>query len=282
MVEPTEALRAIETALRLVVRDVLGPDEDWLSAPGAPEREKLREKQVQEDKQRDGTSVSTDLLDYTETYQLTTLIRKNWEKFQPVFRDKHRTETFFGVVEDVRNSIAHSRNLVRFERDLISGIAGQLRNQIALFRSGQSASARYYPLIESVRDNFGLSSTTNTGTFSSLAIGPRLEVDDVLTFDGTAFNARGAPVRWYLLARLRKDHIVSSQESDIAIHVADGDSVTFEYRIQESNIGEYFLIEVRIVAEGKYHRHMPSAGMTGMAFDDARTFTYEAVNPPPS
>jgi hypothetical protein len=35
-VEPTDALRSIETALRLVIRDVLGA-KDWLKAAGAPE-----------------------------------------------------------------------------------------------------------------------------------------------------------------------------------------------------------------------------------------------------
>jgi hypothetical protein len=89
----------------------------------------LRERQAEAAKRPDGAVVSIDLLDYTEIYHLTGMIERNWEKFKPAFNDKGRTLAFFGVVKDVRNSVAHSRDLLPFERDLISGIAGQLRNQ---------------------------------------------------------------------------------------------------------------------------------------------------------
>ena len=140
--EPTDALRAIENALRIVIREILGR-QGWLSATGAPDEGRLRERQVEESKRRDGAAVSADLLDYTETYHLTGLIGRNWEKFQPIFNDKARTLAFFGVIEDVRNSVAHSRDLVPFERDLISGIAGQIRNQVSLFRSSRTESTKY-------------------------------------------------------------------------------------------------------------------------------------------
>lgn len=154
IMEPTDALRSIETALRLAIREVFGYE--WIGAKGAPDEEKLRERGVEEEKRRDGAVVSRDLLDYTETYHLTGIISDNWEKFQPVFKDKGRTLAYFGVIEDVRNSVAHSRDLVPFERDLISGIAGQLRNQVALFRSSEDQSARYYPKIERIVDGFGI------------------------------------------------------------------------------------------------------------------------------
>jgi hypothetical protein len=92
-VEPTDALRSIETALRLVIRDVLG-DEGWLAAAGSPDRAPLEQKRTEENKRRDGAAVSSNLLDYTETYQLTNLVLKNWESFKPVFSDKARTESF--------------------------------------------------------------------------------------------------------------------------------------------------------------------------------------------
>jgi hypothetical protein len=193
-VEPTDALRAIEVALRLAVRQVLGGTE-WLKAKGAPEREKLAERQEVEVKRRDGTVVSEDLLDYTETYHLTELVKKNWDSFSPVFVDKKRTEAFFGVIEDVRNSIAHSRDLVPFERDLITGIAGLLRNQVALYRSGAiDAAAQHYPLIESLKDSFGRDGHPlggAPGRFSRI----RLEVGDVITFVGKATDPRGGRFR---------------------------------------------------------------------------------------
>ncbi len=177
--EPTDALRSIETALRLLISDVLGSPR-WLAAPGAPSEDRLRERQAEEAKRRDGATVSSNLINYTETYHLTTIIEKNWEKFQPAFKDKIRTLAYFGVINDVRNSVAHSRDLVPFERDLISGIAGQLRNQVSLYRSAQTASAKYYPLIEDLKDE-GRACT----------VGDEADDDGLLHLDAPSFDARG-------------------------------------------------------------------------------------------
>jgi hypothetical protein len=273
-VEPTDSLRSIETALRLIIGEVLG-EQTWISFPGAPDQAKLEERRVEEGNRRDGATVSSDLLDYTETYHLTTIIEKNWEKFQPVFSDRRRTLAFFGVIGDVRNSVAHSRNLVPFERDLISGIAGQLRNQVSLFRSSRTESAMYYPLIESITDSFG-DEGVNASNRKDLALG-RLDVGQTLLFTGTAFNAKGEQVRWKLLpvkATDARSH-GSITECDM-IDAAEGDSVTFQYVIRESDAHEIFALHVRIVADAKFHRHMP--GFT-KPYDDVRTFRY-SVNPP--
>jgi len=151
--DATDALRAIETALRISIYKVL--DDGWLTAPGAPDISKLEDKRVAEDKRRDGAVTSDDLLEYTETYQLTQIVLRNWESFQPVFKDKKRTEVYLGILEDVRNAVAHSRDLMAFEKELLSGIAGQLRAQVSRFRNEVDGSTAYYPLIEKVRDSLG-------------------------------------------------------------------------------------------------------------------------------
>jgi hypothetical protein len=264
-VEPTYALRSIETALRLVIRDVLG-DEGWLAAAGSPDRAPLEQKRTEENKRRDGAAVSSNLLDYTETYQLTNLVLKNWESFKPVFSDKARTESFFGVVADVRNSVAHSRDLVPFERDLISGVAGQLRNQVSLFRSSVNQSSKYYPLIESVKDQFGLEGSRGGNPYDR-PLPIRLEVDDVITFTGSAFNARGKPVKWKVAhpARYPRD----------TADVAEGDSVSFQYTVTEADVEEYFRLSVQITTDSRYHRISGGDGV----YDDQREFIY-SVNPP--
>jgi hypothetical protein len=259
-VEPTDALRSIETALRLVIRDVLG-DEGWLAAAGSPDRAPLEQKRTEENKRRDGAAVSSNLLDYTETYQLTNLVLKNWESFKPVFSDKARTESFFGVVADVRNSVAHSRDLVPFERDLISGVAGQLRNQVSLFRSSVNQSSKYYPLIESVKDQFGLEGFRGGNPYDR-PLPIRLEVDDVITFTGSAFNARGKPVKWKVAhpARYPRD----------TADVAEGDSVSFQYTVTEADVEEYFRLSVQITTDSRYHRISGGDGV----YDDQREFIY--------
>jgi hypothetical protein len=269
--EPTDALRSIETALRLLISDVLG-ETAWLSSKGAPDRARLEQRQLEEARRRDGASVSVRLIDYTETYHLTALIEKNWDKFQPALQDKNRTLAFFGVVEDVRNSVAHSRNLVPFERDLISGIAGQIRNQISLFRNERTNSGRYYPLIESVRDGFGNEGGKDQDLepLNRLA---RLEIGDVIKFEGTAFSARGKGIKWQIVPNTSPSYYSSYAT---ATDVAEGDSVDFEYVVTEDNVGETFALQVRIATDSKYHRYT-TGNIT--PFDDSRAFLY-AVNPP--
>ncbi len=64
-----------------------------------------------------------------------------------MFKDKKRTEVHFGVVEDVRSTIAHSRDLMSFERDLLSGMSGQLLAQVSRYSHDLHGSAIYYPHI---------------------------------------------------------------------------------------------------------------------------------------
>lgn len=263
--EPFDALRSIEIALRLLVRDVLGASK-WLNSQGAPDESELERRKSEEQRRRDGVVVSSQLLDYTEIFHLTGLIVKNWDQFKPALDDKRRTETFFGIINDVRNNIAHSRDLAPFEKDLLSGISGLLRSQIALYRSSEGRSSRYYPLIESVKDNFDIEGRWSEPEF--LKVRPRLEVGYVLSFAGNAFAARGKPVQWIIT----KDHY--SDASDEV--VAEGDSVSFQYEVTEADVSERLTLIVRITTSSRYHRYMDGYPYP---HDDHREFFY-AVNPP--
>lgn len=227
---------------------------------------KLEEKRSEEMRRRDGVHIVDDLLSYTEFYQLVDMIAKNWEKFSPIFDDKARTIAYLGSVEDVRNNIAHSRQLVQYERDLLSGIAGQIRNQVALYRSNEEESRNYYPLIESLRDGFG-----NEGRGTGFAGPPasrlaRLDVGHVLEFTGSAFSATNSPVKWYL-----------SGTNLAQVEVTEGNDVTFSFTVTEECVGESFSIFIIIVADSKYHRYPMAMG--SMNCDDYREFYY-SVNPP--
>ncbi|KUI36224.1 hypothetical protein [Mycobacterium sp. GA-2829] len=61
-------LVAAETAFREIVRSTIG--DAWAEQLSPEKIDALREKRDAEDKRRDGVSVSQDLLDYTEAYQL--------------------------------------------------------------------------------------------------------------------------------------------------------------------------------------------------------------------
>ncbi|MEU4564456.1 hypothetical protein AB0F72_39260 [Actinoplanes sp. NPDC023936] len=268
--EPTEALRSIETALRLLIIDVLG-ESSWLSSPGAPDPGRLEEKQSEEAKRRDGVFVSQNLIDYAETYHLTAMVEKSWEKFKPALKDRGRTLAFFGILEDIRNSVAHSRELAPFERDLISGISGQIRSQVSIYRSQQVRDGRYYPLIEAVKDNFGSEGQTDQGRGIRRTM--RLDVGQTLTFEGSAFSARNKAVRWQVVPKV--DSIFGAHDEK-AIDAGEGETFRFDYTVKEQDVHETFAVEIRIAADSRFHRY---GGNSPVGFDDSRMFLY-AVNPP--
>lgn len=261
--QPADALHLTENALRLCIRQVLG-DDAWLKAPGAPDRAKLEERRAAESKRRSGVVASEDLLEYTETYHLTSVVLRNWASFKPVFKDHKRTEVYFKIVEDFRNSIAHSRMLMIFERELLSGVAGHIRAQVAHFRSMRDESTRYYPLIEDIHDSLGNSIPTDDIAYQSPLA--RFDVGDVVSFTGSAFAANGLEVIWMLQKTSPSRHVSTEQRE-----VARGETVEFSYRFTEADVKEHIFFGIAITTPSSYHRHG--------GIDDIAYFHYQ-VNPP--
>lgn len=268
--EPTAALRSIETVLRTAIRRTFEGDE-WLNAPGAPKREDLHRKRIEEDKRRDGVVVSPDLLEYAETYHLTQMVRKSWESFQPIFEDKKRTEVYFGIVEDVRNSVAHSRDVVPFEQNLLSGVAEHLSNLLSLHSTSNDVTQRYYPTIEKVIDSFG--TVGGHEWASDERARPRLEVGQKVRFQGRAVSARGKEIRWQMSRDRPKELYAEVWE------IGSGDSLDYEWTVTNSEVGENTEYVISIVSESRFHRHTEVVLAARVPLDDFRYFTY-SVNPP--
>ncbi|MEV7816265.1 hypothetical protein AB0P05_37135 [Streptomyces flaveolus] len=250
----------MEIALRELIRKVLGPN--WGEKRGAPDLERLREKQEEDRKRRDGAIVNDDLLAYTELYSLTQLIEKNWESFKPAFGDSARTKVFLGILADFRNPVAHSRQLLPFERELLSGAAGQLRNQVSLFLSRDDGPHRYYSSIESVTDSFG----NLAGSFHDadrFHTGIRLNVGDRLSFHCMATDPRGREILW------RLEIGTSTQHEEIA--TIAGVPAELIWEVEERHVGEKRWVRISAAHTGRFHRRGD--------FDDERFLTYN-VNPP--
>jgi hypothetical protein len=259
-IEPTLAVQTVEIALRRLVRRVLGPD--WANRRGAPDLERLREKHEEDRKRRGGAIVSDDLLAYTELYSLTELIEKNWEGFKPVFGDLPRTRVFLGVLKDFRNPVAHSRQLLPFERDLLNGASGQLRNRISLFLSEGDGPKNYYPSIESVTDSIGyLAGEFHDADASGCPT--RLNVGDRIVFHCMATDPRGRELTWRLA--------VGESVEQAEVTTATGVPVELVWDVEDSHVGEKRWVRISVEHDGRFHRQKN--------FDDERFQTYH-VNPP--
>jgi hypothetical protein len=273
VLDPAEALASTENALRLIIRTVLG--EDWKSGLSEEERASLLQKQADEATKRAGVYVSTDLIDYTELYVLTGLILRKWERFSPVFKKKARIETYFSLVDRVRNSIAHSRPIVEFERELLSGIATYLRVLIAEYRTLNEPGDAHYPLIESVVDDSGAPPLSGDALGFNVGNRRRFEVGDRLRFSVRGTDPRARPLVWELNVGTG---IPTLMFRSAGVARAEGSEATIEYVVTEDDVSEEFYVRVFLThAGGKFHRK--KASPTGQDWDDSRTFFY-AVNPP--
>lgn len=262
--EPAHAVAAIENALRLAIREVLP---EWQERTTREAVAKLLEKAEVEQRKRDGVATSHDLLDYTEFHQLTDLVLGNWDAFKPIFDDKARTKFLFDLAGDYRNPAAHNRELLDFEVELLSGGAGQIRSQVAIFRSMNVDQARFYPKIESAVDNFGRRGFANE--FEARDSKMRVDVGDTITIEARAVRARGFEPKW--IAAFVVSGAMAWTTPPLSKVKGYGEQITLEVSVSSSDVGEQALLAVILTTDSKHHRHY--------IVDDVLLFPF-AVNPP--
>ncbi|MDQ1083885.1 MULTISPECIES: hypothetical protein [Microbacterium] len=264
--EPSESVAVFESALRSAIREVLP---EWKTKLQSEAVEKLEEKQTTDEKKRDGAVASTDLLDYTETTQLTRLVESNWEKFKPVFQDLARLKVMFALVNDYRNPAQHNRVILPFERDLLSGGAQQVQNQVAIFRGTSGSETRYYPRIESATDQLGRSSVTPADIYSHPER-PRLDVGDWVEVRASAVAARGFDLEWWIFSGGLMEGLATKTRLDRDPD-ATGSEVVLRYQMTAADVGEQRTVHVRMASTSKFHRS---------DWYDGHAFFHFAVNPP--
>lgn len=262
---PYEAVRLVELDLRQLVRVVLGSS--WVEAAreyGAVDETRLEAKVADERGRRPATVVSTDLLDYTEFTQLQTLILDGrWDAFAPALGKKKHIETYLSKIAGFRNPTMHARSLLPFEEHLVLGISGELRNRIAIYRNSQEESSMYYPVVDSITDNFG---NTHDGVTDLITqTGVRLEVGETVTFNCRATDPEGRELHWRL-----NNNAAGHSEADEAV----GSEVVLSYTFTRADVGERVPLLMTMRSSGEFHRQPGSRGT------DATAMFHYAVNPP--
>lgn len=264
--EPSESVAVFESALRSAIREVLPV---WQTKLTAEAVEKLKEKQSIDNKKRDGAVASSDLLDYTETTQLTRLVESNWDSFKPLFQDLARLKVMFELVNDYRNPAQHNRVVLPFERDLLSGGAQQVQNQVAIFRGTSGSKTRYYPRIESATDHLGRASVVPADIYSQPAR-PRLDVGDWVEVQASAVAARGFDLEWWIFAG---DLLPGFEMMTRPNRGPDaiGSEVVLRCRMTAADVSEQRTVHVRMASTSKFHR---------TDWYDGHAYFHFAVNPP--
>lgn len=186
-----QTLRNCENALRdfmaLTLEKMHG--DRWIEyCQVAPERIKEWEQLKLEDEERHQATTSDEhLINYAEIADLKTILLANWEgEFTDTFGDYRLIETYLNILSRYRNPDIHRRPLLTFQKHLILGVSGEIRNMIAVYRSYRELDREGFPRIESIRDNLG--NIWVPGKPSHLKTGMTVHVGDMIEFVVTAID----------------------------------------------------------------------------------------------
>jgi hypothetical protein len=235
--EPYEAINSLEAALRGLIQDVL--KDQWKENSGL-EIETLEQRRTEEAARRKGAAVEQNLLAYTHIYELRKIIEKNWVAFKPALIEKKRFDIYMDRIEDFRNAPMHSRELLPFEKDLLSGIVGEIRNLATLYRSQQAPDRKHYPIAESIVDSFG-----NEAEIDDMATRTniRLKVGERVEFSCRGWDAQGRTLKWTVL-----------DQNMHPLDRAEGNTVILTWTVTADQVQESCLIHIQMESSGKYHR----------------------------
>jgi hypothetical protein len=198
--DTTQELTDVENALRDFIAAQLSAKfgKDWIDKCRVSEDriKTWRERQITEQKRQRSGSVDTRLIYYSDFYDLRTILRKNWPLFKDALGDWKTIEVYLSELEGLRDPDAHRRGLMPHQKNLVSGISGEIRNRLIRYRSKQETGEDYYPRIESVSDNLGNFWSPSTGTGICLDTGMKLRPGDILEFVVTARDPLGEPIEY--------------------------------------------------------------------------------------
>ncbi len=186
-----QTLRDCENALRdfmaLTLEKMHG--DRWIDfCQASPEKIAVWEQLKLEDEERHQATTSDEhLINYVDIGDLKTILLANWDgEFTDTFGDYKLIESYLNIINRYRNPDIHRRPLLTFQKHLILGISGEIRNMIAVYRSYSELDREGFPRIESIRDNLG--NIWVPGKPSHLKTGMTVHVGDMIEFVVTAID----------------------------------------------------------------------------------------------
>lgn len=260
--EVTQVLKDTENALRdfiaSEIEGVLG--KEWVLKCGVTEEriKQWQERKTAEEKRHFSGTIEERILYYADFYDLKTILEKNWDKiFSKVFSDKKIMILYLDILNNFRDLEAHRRELLPHQKNLILGIAGEIRSSIIRFRSKKETDDDCFPRIESIRDNIGTIWTVGCNESKLLyETNKILHPGDTLDFVITASDPEDLALKFCY--RIVPFNETIWQEKN-----------TFSIKISEKNISKGLVIEFYVQSPRQYH-----AANYG---DDYASFVYKVL-----
>lgn len=254
--DPAVALTTCETALREIMTYAYSAayEAEWLSKVATPD--KVAEWVGRPDAEfrvrgpKGVVSVPSAGLGYANFYDLVSIADGHWEPLAPALGKKASAISLLKRFDNLRNSVGHSRPLLKFEQDLMSGIAGQIRNQVTIFMSTQDEVGDIYPRIESITDAFGrrVESFTVDGEMAGAVASYDvvLHPGDTVVFECLGVDPQDRDLAWTA-------H--SSGGTSQTVLGPSGVPASLAWRVADSDVSESATLQVYLATNDvKYHR----------------------------
>ena len=266
LMQPAEALATCEQALRRLISTVLADKlgQNWIEKAFTAERveafRKTREEESGRRTRRGVAAVPTEELAYVQFFDMLKLVQKYWDHLRPALgNDQKEMMGLLGRFEALRNSVAHSRDLLPFEEELLSGIAGEIRNRVTIFMSSQDPVGEYFARIDSVTDSFGHCVQSSR---DSVDTGKLLHPGDTVRFRCRGTDPQGRKLRWSMLAEGDDGPSVVGRDVELVWHITD------QHIAQETRVIIY------MESDSPYHRVKVGRGN---GYDDTASFVYRVL-----
>ena len=182
------------------------------------------------------------LIYYADFYDLKTILKKHWANvFAAALGDWKTLEVYLTELEKLRDPDAHRRELLPHQKELVSGISGEIRTRIVRYRSKHETSDDTFPRIECARDSLGNMWVPGVpGMGNNVFTKMTLRVGDRIDFIVTARDPEDAPLEYSM--QFEKMPRTSWQVS-----------AAFSLQLRQEHIGQSCAVTLFIRSNRSYH-----------------------------
>ena len=250
MVDRDSSIQDAENVLRDLIQILMSSrhGDSWVEHLGATSERvaQWKERRDTERRRRSGAVIDEHIFWYSDFSDLWTIIKKNWDLFKPCFGDLKRVEVYLDRLGALRNPGAHSRALLPFERSLVEGMTGELRQQVTLFISSGAGGpeSEHFPRIEVVRDSFGHHAMGKQGEFVFVHPDITLRPGDEVVFSGSAWDPDGRSLTWAIKLHAARHHLATIR----------GEAFEYTWQVSESDIAQQGFVSFLVSSDRSYHR----------------------------
>jgi len=200
--EIAREIKDTENALKEFVAAVLARHlgASWMDICGleASRTDKWLKLKFEAETQKNPAQVKELPVFYAPLKDIRDLINQHWEKeFYAVFGDNELMAAYLKILRNFRDPDIARRELFIFEKHLVLGVTGDIRNRIANHRSFMELGKAGFPRIESIKDNYG--NVWTVGKPTRLKTPTSLRVGDVIEFVITAIDPEQGALQYRIM-----------------------------------------------------------------------------------